>query len=65
MASLCPICAKQVRPRTSNKAFPFCTARCKSVDLGKWLDEAYRIPVEEPVDVEALASNADGSPRPD
>ncbi len=63
MASLCPICAKEARPRTSNKAFPFCTVRCKNVDLGKWLDGEYRIPVEEPLDAEAL--EGDGSPRPD
>lgn len=43
---MCPICGKDAKPRLENKASPFCTARCKSVDLGKWLDEAYRIPVE-------------------
>ena len=24
--------------------FPFCSKRCKSIDLGKWLNEEYRIP---------------------
>jgi uncharacterized protein len=43
---MCPICGKDAKPRTENKAAPFCNARCKSVDLGKWLDEDYRIPVE-------------------
>ena len=43
---MCPICGKDAKPRTENKAAPFCTARCKSVDLGKWLDEEYRIPTE-------------------
>jgi endogenous inhibitor of DNA gyrase (YacG/DUF329 family) len=42
--SICPICGKDVTPRSTNKAFPFCTARCKSIDLGKWLDEEYRVP---------------------
>ena len=23
--------------------FPFCSKRCKSIDLGKWLNEEYRI----------------------
>jgi endogenous inhibitor of DNA gyrase (YacG/DUF329 family) len=27
-----------------NRAFPFCSPRCKLLDLGKWLDEDYRIP---------------------
>ncbi len=32
--------------------FPFCSERCKLIDLGAWLDEEYRI--EEPVSPEAL-----------
>jgi len=23
---------------------PFCSARCRSIDLGRWLDEAYSLP---------------------
>jgi endogenous inhibitor of DNA gyrase (YacG/DUF329 family) len=42
--SICPICGAEVTPRSANKAFPFCTARCKSIDLGKWLNEEYRVP---------------------
>jgi endogenous inhibitor of DNA gyrase (YacG/DUF329 family) len=26
--------------------FPFCSPRCKTIDLGRWLGESYRIPVE-------------------
>jgi endogenous inhibitor of DNA gyrase (YacG/DUF329 family) len=26
--------------------FPFCSPRCKLVDLGRWLGEAYRVPDE-------------------
>jgi endogenous inhibitor of DNA gyrase (YacG/DUF329 family) len=29
---------------------PFCSARCKLVDLGNWLGDAYRIPTAEPPD---------------
>jgi uncharacterized protein len=39
----CPICAHAVAPRPQNKAFPFCSTRCKQVDLGNWLDERYRV----------------------
>jgi endogenous inhibitor of DNA gyrase (YacG/DUF329 family) len=42
--SICPICGEEVAPRGANKAFPFCSARCKSIDLGKWLNEDYRVP---------------------
>jgi len=41
--STCPICGRPAAPRPQNKAPPFCSARCKQVDLGQWLDEKYRI----------------------
>ena len=31
-------------PRPENRAFPFCSDRCRLLDLGKWLGEEYRIP---------------------
>jgi endogenous inhibitor of DNA gyrase (YacG/DUF329 family) len=46
----CPICEKQVQSREANKAFPFCSERCRMADLGRWLNEEYRIPVQEPED---------------
>jgi endogenous inhibitor of DNA gyrase (YacG/DUF329 family) len=46
----CPICQKRAAPRSSNPSFPFCSPRCKTVDLGKWLNEEYRVPVEEESD---------------
>jgi len=46
-APACIICKKPVRPRAENKAFPFCGERCRQVDLGKWLNEEYRVPAEE------------------
>jgi endogenous inhibitor of DNA gyrase (YacG/DUF329 family) len=45
--SKCPTCGGAAARRTAagpNKAFPFCTARCQMIDLGRWLDEDYRIP---------------------
>ena len=53
--ALCPICGKPVAPRTENTAFPFCSPRCKLIDLGKWVDEDYRIPSTD-------APPGDGSP---
>ena len=41
---VCPICAKESRPRPDNAAYPFCSPPCKLVDLGAWLDGNYRIP---------------------
>ncbi len=42
--AVCPVCAKNVQVRAENPAFPFCSPSCKLVDLGRWLDGAYRIP---------------------
>jgi endogenous inhibitor of DNA gyrase (YacG/DUF329 family) len=39
----CPICKRPAAPRGDGSAFPFCSARCKQVDLGQWLEESYRI----------------------
>ena len=40
----CPICQKAILPRKENPLFPFCSTRCRAVDLGKWLGEEYRVP---------------------
>ena len=45
----CPICKKPSATRATNPAAPFCSPRCKTVDLGRWLGEEYRMP-EGPAD---------------
>ncbi|HZN92993.1 MAG TPA: DNA gyrase inhibitor YacG [Myxococcales bacterium] len=44
----CPVCGKPSAARAVNEAFPFCSERCRLVDLGKWLGEEYRVPVHSP-----------------
>jgi endogenous inhibitor of DNA gyrase (YacG/DUF329 family) len=39
----CGICGKPVVPEFR----PFCSARCKQIDLGRWLSESYRVPAVE------------------
>nr|WP_242344989.1 DNA gyrase inhibitor YacG [Anaeromyxobacter sp. SG22] len=59
----CPICGKPVPPRTENRAFPFCSDRCRLLDLGKWLGEEYRVPgprAGDGVEVPAPPSEPDG-----
>jgi endogenous inhibitor of DNA gyrase (YacG/DUF329 family) len=51
----CPICKKPVPPRAENRSAPFCSERCKLLDLGKWLGEEYRV---------AGARAGDGAERP-
>ncbi len=43
----CPTCRKPAAERPDNQAFPFCSERCRLVDLGRWLNEEYRIPAED------------------
>jgi endogenous inhibitor of DNA gyrase (YacG/DUF329 family) len=42
----CPNCDGPAAARSS-KHFPFCSARCQTIDLGRWLGEEYRIPDRE------------------
>jgi endogenous inhibitor of DNA gyrase (YacG/DUF329 family) len=50
----CPICKKQVEiPKPGEQRpqwFPFCSEKCKFIDLGKWLDSDYRIEAEPNID---------------
>ena len=46
----CPCCGKAAPWSSTNPWRPFCSERCKTIDLGAWASEAYRIPVEEPDD---------------
>jgi endogenous inhibitor of DNA gyrase (YacG/DUF329 family) len=48
---LCPICKKPVEdPRDADHRppnYPFCSERCKLIDLGRWLGGRYQIPVAQ------------------
>ena len=46
----CPHCQRPVTPRGENPAWPFCSDRCRLVDLSRWLGEEYRIPGPRGVD---------------
>ncbi len=37
----CRVCGKSVK--TTEDTFPFCSDRCRLVDLGKWFNESYRM----------------------
>jgi endogenous inhibitor of DNA gyrase (YacG/DUF329 family) len=38
----CPICKKNVAP--DNPEMPFCSERCRLIDLGNWASDKYVIP---------------------
>lgn len=50
----CPIC-RAILPGTDLATFPFCSERCRTIDLGNWLDGRYSVsrpidPADEPED---------------
>jgi endogenous inhibitor of DNA gyrase (YacG/DUF329 family) len=61
MKHKCPTCKKTVEAsleKESDEAnfFPFCSQRCRLIDLGAWLDDKYRIfskPSDTPQDTSA------------
>jgi endogenous inhibitor of DNA gyrase (YacG/DUF329 family) len=40
----CPICGREFESAQST-AKPFCSERCRTIDLGRWLGESYSLPV--------------------
>jgi uncharacterized protein len=54
----CPICKKEVALGAVD--FPFCSERCRMIDLGKWASEEYRISEPAPSqDAKADAEDAE------
>jgi len=48
MKHRCPVCHKSVKASFNEKSeearfLPFCSRRCKLIDLGAWLDTEYKI----------------------
>lgn len=63
----CPVCKRSVSiaPRDAN--FPFCGDRCRTIDLGRWLDQRYMVDmrtgnldlIEEGAEVEEVDLDGD------
>jgi endogenous inhibitor of DNA gyrase (YacG/DUF329 family) len=56
----CPTCGMLVRPKDED--FPFCSDRCRKIDLGKWASGVYKIssPIVDPEVLEDLGGLAGG-----
>ena len=44
----CPTCGASVSWVTESQYRPFCSARCRQIDLGAWASEAYSVPASPP-----------------
>ena len=56
----CPTCGKKVEWSEASTFRPFCSLRCKQIDLGAWAEEKYVIPAANPAD----DLDDDGNPLP-
>ncbi len=57
----CPICKKPVNESEVGKpgsTFPFCSDRCRLIDLGRWLNGKYQIPTGEDEESDARDPHA-------
>jgi endogenous inhibitor of DNA gyrase (YacG/DUF329 family) len=59
----CPTCHRKIDCARPDEApfRPFCSERCKLLDLGKWLNEEYRVTEEVP---DELQAENDDTPPP-
>ncbi|MGH7934717.1 MAG: DNA gyrase inhibitor YacG [Candidatus Binataceae bacterium] len=55
----CPICKKPVDAAASNRFRPFCSERCRTMDLGAWAVEGYRVHGAEVEDHEHPSDHPD------
>jgi endogenous inhibitor of DNA gyrase (YacG/DUF329 family) len=61
MKHACPICKKPTDSET-NAEFPFCSERCRVLDLGNWASEKYVIS-ETVIDEDALEDSSPADPN--
>ncbi len=48
----CPRCKKDCLFAPENPFRPFCSERCKLIDLGEWAQEKFRVPTEHHENIE-------------
>ena len=48
----CPRCGTPCLYAASNKWRPFCSEHCRSIDLGAWASERYRVPAKPTVEAD-------------
>lgn len=57
----CPVCDAAV-DLEKTPTVPFCSDRCRLIDLGRWLDEGYAVPVPRRIADEEADEPAAGQP---
>lgn len=57
----CPNCKKDVVWSPESQYRPFCSERCRLIDLGAWADGSYAVPTQESPEDSANEAANDGS----
>ena len=57
----CPTCKQVIEWSMDNKWRPFCSERCKLIDLGAWASEQHAIPGENDNNIESGSPAAQSS----
>lgn len=62
----CPICQRALSGQGPKEwpDWPFCSPRCRTIDLGRWLGEAYRLPAAGPVEPAPEGGESPDPPKP-
>ncbi|MGE4132933.1 MAG: DNA gyrase inhibitor YacG [Bdellovibrionales bacterium] len=61
----CPTCGKPSRYDKDNPDRPFCSERCRVLDLGAWADEKYRVPLDNSQESSAIQEKSENQPSKD
>jgi endogenous inhibitor of DNA gyrase (YacG/DUF329 family) len=59
----CPTCGTKSPWSKDNKDRPFCSARCKLIDLGEWANESYSIPQQTSDEDEVFSEDLVANPN--
>jgi endogenous inhibitor of DNA gyrase (YacG/DUF329 family) len=54
----CPCCRRPAEFSEANRWRPFCSERCRQVDLGAWASESFRVPAQAPTEEDVPPSEA-------
>ena len=52
----CPQCKTEIEYRLDNEFRPFCSERCKLIDLGDWADEKFKVPTNDSLSEQDIES---------
>ncbi len=62
----CPHCGTPVEWTPASRWRPFCSERCKLIDLGAWAADEYRIPIADaPAADDVIGAPDDAESAPD